>query len=611
MIRKVLLPTIFGLLAYGFWISPDFQEIAAGVSIFLFGMLTLEQGFRSFTGGVLEVFLRKTTGNLWKSIGFGFFSTSLMQSSSLVSVISISFLSAGFIPLAAGVGIIYGANLGTTTGAWLVAGFGLKVNISAYAMPMLVFGIILVFQKSKRLKGCGYVLGGLGFLFLGIHHMKEGFATFKDTIDLAAFSVEGYPGLLLFSLIGLVATVVIQSSHATLVLIIAALSVEQITYENGLALAIGANIGTTVTAIIGSLGANVEGRRLAGAHLIFNVITALVAIVFIHQLKLVVDQVSLWMDVPPDNYTLKLAVFHSVFNGLGIVLMLPFVKTMVGFLQRTMKPRERNALQPRYLYAAAIDLSDTAIEAAKLETIHLYEHASRIIANGIGLRMEDVYCDEPLEELIARSAQRIEFDVDGDYDASLKSLYGEVVRFIGDAQANLSFQQSEELFSLRATGRDILESVKDTKHLQKNLIHYLGSPDPVMRREYDRIRLSLAGVLRRINEVRELGGDSVAILSLDTLKLALKEHDQELDAHIDRLIREDEISALMSVSLIKDIGYSYGITKKLVGVAEALFSTSDLRTREAERMMALDESDVDEVIRERKTERGEESYESQ
>ncbi|MCW8883970.1 MAG: Na/Pi symporter, partial [Motiliproteus sp.] len=124
MFKKVLLPSIFLILAYGFWISPDFKEIAAGVAIFLFGMLSLEEGFRAFTGGVLEKLLRRSTDRLWKSLSFGVVSTTLMQSSSLVSVLTISFLSAGILGLGEGVGIIFGANLGTTTGAWLVAGFG-------------------------------------------------------------------------------------------------------------------------------------------------------------------------------------------------------------------------------------------------------------------------------------------------------------------------------------------------------------------------------------------------------------------------------------------------------------------------------------------------------
>ena len=183
MLKKILLPLILVILAYGFWISSDFKEIAAGVAIFLFGMLTLEEGFKAFSGGILEKILEKSTNKLHKSISFGFIATAIMQSSSLVSVLTISFLGAGLIGLTQGVGIILGANIGTTTGAWLMAGFGLKIHIASYAMPMLAFGIILIFQKSKTLKGIGYVLSGLGFLFLGIHYMKEGFEAFKDTVD--------------------------------------------------------------------------------------------------------------------------------------------------------------------------------------------------------------------------------------------------------------------------------------------------------------------------------------------------------------------------------------------------------------------------------------------
>ncbi len=271
MLKKILLPTVFAVLAYSFWLSPEFKEIGAGVSIFLFGMLALEEGFRAFSGGFLERILHKSTNKLYKSLLFGFVVTTLMQSSSLVSVITISFLSAGMIGLKAGLGIIFGANLGTTTGAWLVAGFGLKVNISAYAMPMLVFGIILIFQKAKSFKGAGYILSGLGFLFFGIHHMKEGFETFTSTFDLASYALSGFPGLILFLLIGVAVTVIMQSSHATLVLIITALASNQVTYENALALAIGANVGTTITAVIGGLGANAQGKRLAGGHVLFKV----------------------------------------------------------------------------------------------------------------------------------------------------------------------------------------------------------------------------------------------------------------------------------------------------------------------------------------------------
>ena len=292
MLRRIFLPVIVVILTYGLWVSGDFSEIAAGVALFLFGMLGMEQGFRLFSGGSLQHLLNHTTDRLWKSLGFGLVSTTLMQSSSLVSVITISFLSAEMISLAQGIGIIFGANLGTTTGAWIVAGFGLKVKISAYAMPMLVFGVLLLMQSSNRIKGAGWILVGIGFLFLGISYMKEGFSAFTATIDLAQYAMTGVMGLLLFTGIGVLATVVMQSSHATLALTITALAAGQVTYENALALAIGANIGTTITALLGSIGATVGGKRLAVAHLLFNGVTGLVALLLIRPLATAVDWIS-------------------------------------------------------------------------------------------------------------------------------------------------------------------------------------------------------------------------------------------------------------------------------------------------------------------------------
>jgi len=601
MIRKILLPTILLLLTYGFWISPNFKEISAGVAIFLFGMLFLEEGFKAFTGGLLERLLRKTTSSTWKAISFGVVSTTIMQSSSLVSVITISFLGAGLIGLAAGIGIIFGANLGTTTGAWLIAGFGLKVKISAYAMPMLVFGIILVFQKSRNLKGIGYVLAGLGFLFLGIHHMKEGFEAFRDTIDLTRFAVAGYPGIFLFALIGVFATVVMQSSHATLVIIITALAAQQITYENALALAIGANIGTTITAILGSMSSNVQGKRLAGAHLIFNLVTGVIAIMLIYQIAEVVDQLSATVGIAADDYTLKLAVFHSVFNTIGIVVMLPFINALVNFLMNAMPEKEVAFAAPRYLNDSAIELPDTAIEAVRQETLHLYDNAFRIIAHGLSLHRHDILSDKDLELVAVDSAQVMTIDIDSEYETSVKALYGDIVKFISKAQVSMGPVQSDELFALRAAGRDIVEAIKDTKHLQKNMSQFIASDNEHIRAEYNKIRVYLGSLLRQLSEISRDSDDPSSVLSLDNIKLEMKENDSTVNGKLETLIRENKITALMATSLMNDAAYAYDVSKNLVQMGEVLFATGTQIMKDAERSMALDEDDMEEVIARKNT----------
>lgn len=216
MIKKYSLPIIILILIYGFWISPEFKETAAGIALFLFGMLCLEQGFQAFTGGTLETILRNSTSRSWKSFTFGAVATTLMQSSHLVTLVSISFVSAELITLASGIGIVIGANVGSITGGWLIAGLGLKVDIAAYAMPILIFGVLFLMQKSPSYKGIGNILLGAGFLFLGIHFMKNGFEGMQESFDLSTYSMEGFAGVLVFTLIGFVMTTLVQSSHASL-----------------------------------------------------------------------------------------------------------------------------------------------------------------------------------------------------------------------------------------------------------------------------------------------------------------------------------------------------------------------------------------------------------
>jgi len=199
--------------------------------------------------------------------------------------------------------------------------------------------MIFSFQKKKSLKGIGNVLAGLGFFFLGIHYMKEGFDVFKQYIDLTEFAMSGILGVIVYTGLGIVITTVLQSSSATLALILTALSAGQIEYENALALAIGANVGTTITAVLGSLSSNVAGRRLAGAHLIFNVTTGIVALAFIFPLATLVNAMSDAFGISQTDYTLKLALFHTIFNLIGVIIMIPFIKKLETFLIKTLNRR--------------------------------------------------------------------------------------------------------------------------------------------------------------------------------------------------------------------------------------------------------------------------------
>ncbi|QSZ42918.1 Na/Pi cotransporter family protein [Sulfurimonas aquatica] len=584
MLKKIFLPSILALLAYGFWISPNFKEIAAGISIFLFGMLALEQGFQAFTGGLLEKVLKKSTDKLYKSILFGAISTTFMQSSSLVSILTISFLSAGLIGLTQSIGIIFGANLGTTTGAWLIAGFGLKVDIAAYAMPMLVFGIVFIFQKNSSIKGLGYILAGLGFLFLGIHYMKDGFEAFKSTIDLSAYSVDGYKGLFIFVGIGIFATVVMQSSHATLVLIITALAVGQISYENALALAIGTNIGTTITAIIGSLSSNIDGKRLAGAHFIFNVTTGVIAIVFIHQIIFLVDMIANYFGIMSDDYTLKLAVFHTVFNVIGVVVMLPFIGRLVTFLETKITTTTTNDEigfdRAIYLSEASLDFQDAAMESIKKETKHLYENAFEIIAHGINIKKRNIVSSMELDEVLKVHYSKKYIDIEDFYHHKIKEIYGDILDFATRAQTNMSPEYIQNLYKLKLANRDIVEAVKDTKHLQKNLVKFSTHPNKHLQEEYRKMKRNLAELLRNINIIATTDEEDVIVLLLAKAKVHAQKYDIISNGTLDNLIRNRLITNQMATSLMNDSTYVFNISKNMISMAETLFidNSSDIKS---------------------------------
>lgn len=598
MLRRILLPTIALVLVYGLWISGDFAEVASGVALFLFGMLCMEQGFKAFSGGgSLQRLLNHATDRLWKSLSFGFFSSALTQSSSLVSVITISFLSAEMISLAQGVGVIFGANLGTTTGAWIVAGFGLKVNISSYAMPMLVLGVLLLMQSPSRVKGIGWILVGIGFLFLGISFMKEGFSAFAMDMDLSQYAVAGLAGLLLFTALGILATVVMQSSHATLALTITALAAGQLTYENALALAIGANVGTTVTALLGSIGATVSGKRLAAAHLIFNGVTGLVALVFIGPLAMAVSGISQAIGIASDDYTLKLAVFHSLFNVLGVALMVPFIGTMVAFLEKHLRSATVERDLPRYLSTASLELPDVAYRALYKETLHLFDNAFSLVAHGVSLRRSALREEQDLQLLLDAPVELIEVDLDDQYSRMIKDIYSTNIEFASRAQVVVPSDFSTRFTALRNANMEITAAIKATKHLRKNLKGYLRSRNPYIQREYNRFRLRVGSTLQQIAALSEQDDPVVTLLVLDRTRVESADAAANAASAVDRLIRDGSISSQMATSLINDGAYTRDLVNHLLSATEGITRSRLTGDEYLESEMALNIDEIADIAR--------------
>ena len=579
MFRKSIFITFLVALAAALYFNPNFKTISAGVAILLFGMILLEEGFRVFTKGPLQNFLKKATNKLYKGITAGAVVTALIQSSSLVSVITISFISAGLVSLSGGLGLIFGANIGTTATAWLVAGFGLKINISALAMPMLVFGIVFSFQKRNSLKGMGNVLAGLGFFFLGIHYMKEGFEVFKQYIDLTQYAIPGFSGIIIYTLLGIFITAVLQSSSATLALILTALSAGQIEYENALALAIGANVGTTITAVLGSISSNVAGRRLAGAHFVFNVITGIVALALIYPLAKLVNILADVLTIAPTDFTLKLALFHTIFNALGVVIMIPFIKRLERFLIKFIKEKvDKEIDEPKFLNEAVLKFPASVISSLINESKYLYKNAIfEIVSHSMNIHRSDIISNEKLKKVIKRSTEDMHINVEELYYKKVKHIYGEIIRYATTAQStlNLSKKQNQAVAEIKIANRKMVEIIKDAKELNKNVNFALTNDNKYLRNEYDGFRKKVAKVLRVIYLFRKSEDQNKYEKLLSELKEDARHNIRQSNKSIDKLIRKNLINADMASSLFNDYTNVNDMIKKLIEVAELLYSRKD------------------------------------
>ena len=568
--KKLMNPLLLLGLGYLLFSSDDAKLIIAGIAVFLIGMVFMEDGFKLFSGGVIEKVLKKTTSSVPKAIGAGFIATAIVQSSSLLTIIVISFLSAELISLSGAIGVIFGSNIGTTATAWIVSAFGVKIKIAQFALPMIIFGVVFRFSKATSYRGLGTILVGLGFVFLGIGYMKEGFDTLKDGIDLASYAMDGYLGVLVYVIIGSIATVVIQSSSATMALIITALATGQIEYFNALELAIGANIGTTVTAMLGSLSSNANGKRLAIAHLIFNMVTGFIAIVFLYQLAELVTYLSSFVGIGEDDYAMQLALFHTIFNVLGVVVVSPFTSRLVTFLESIFIVVE-DVDKAKYLDAVVINVPEAALEAIRKEVEHLYDNAVEVLSHALSLHRHQYFGCKEVSSVVKQSDKNIQTDINTFYDKNIKEIYGQIIHYATMAQEDMNEAQKNRIYELKIACRDIVENIKDVRELQKNLQIYFNSNNEIIKGEYNYLRPEIAQTIDSINTLRTYEEDLDILSNMKILRQDIDKLDFIENGKIDSLIRENKINKKMATSLINDSAFAYDISKKLIYVASILW----------------------------------------
>lgn len=344
-------------------------QLLAGLGIFIYAMGVLERALRGISTSSLRKILREHTNSPGRGVVIGTLTTAFLQSSSLVSLIVMAFAGANILPLQNAVGVILGANLGTTFTGWLVTAVGFKLDIENYTLAIIALGALgfVASKKDSRYYHRFSILLGIGLLLLGLMWMKASMALVGDQIDPALF--RDYP-LIVYFVAGVIFTALIQSSSATMAIILSAVFADVIPLTTAAALVVGSDLGTTSTTLLGSLRASNSARRVALAHFIFNLTIDCLALLFLIPLLALITDI---LAIRDPMYAL--VCFHSVFNLLGIMVFLPFIKGFANWLEgrfRTLSAhRSRLAMAPPSVPEAALgaihaEATDLCIKAILL-----------------------------------------------------------------------------------------------------------------------------------------------------------------------------------------------------------------------------------------------------
>jgi phosphate:Na+ symporter len=455
--------------------------LLGGIGLFLLGMHLMTEGLKFAAGQALKRILERWTRTPLRGILSGALITSVVQSSSAVTVAIIGFVNAGLMGLAQAVGVIYGSNIGTTVTGWLVAIVGFDINIKALALPLVGLGMVLrIIYGGKRYGALGEAMAGFGVFFMGIDVLKAAFEGLGQIIHPETLVSPGLTGLIFFVGVGFVLTVLMQSSSAAMAVTLTAASGGVIPLNAGAALVIGANLGTTSTAALAVIGATPNAKRVAGAHVAFNLITGAAALLilplFLSALVALRRGVGLGDDPAP-----LLALFHTAFNVVGIFLMWPLTRWLVRFLEKRFRSAEEEESRPRYLDRNVMATSALAMEALVLEIGRIGAIARRMAVRAISgspSALERMEADRrALDSLVEAAGEYSGLIRQSNMPAELSALLPNALRI--SRYYSETAELALEVARARGSGNRIHapELASVISHFEENLLHLVECAD--------------------------------------------------------------------------------------------------------------------------------------
>lgn len=363
-------------MEYSFY---DFLKLIGSLGLFLYGMKIMSEGLQKVAGDRLRGILTAMTTNRVTGVLTGVLITALIQSSSATTVMVVSFVNAGLLTLAESISVIMGANIGTTVTAWIISIFGFKVDMAAFALPLLAIALPLIFSGKSNRKSIGEFIFGFSFLFMGLSYLKANAPDLNANPEMLAFVQNytdmGFFSVLLFLFIGTILTMIVQASAATMAITLIMCANGWISLELGAALVLGENIGTTITANLAALTANSQAKRAALAHFVFNVFGVIWVLIIFHPFMVFVNWVVDTFFHPGSAEVVisyKLSAFHSIFNICNVCLLIWGVKLIERTVCAIIRPKEEDE-EPRlrFITGGMLSTAELSILQARKE-IHLF-----------------------------------------------------------------------------------------------------------------------------------------------------------------------------------------------------------------------------------------------
>ena len=438
----------------------DFLRLIGSLGLFLYGMKIMSEGLQKFAGDSLRRILTAMTTNRVTGVLTGVLITALIQSSSATTVMVVSFVNAGLLTLTQSIGVIMGANIGTTVTAWLISALGFKVDIAAFSLPLLAFGIPLLFSGQSSRKSVGEFIFGFSFLFMGLQALKANAPDLGANPEMLAFVQNyadmGFFSIILFLFIGAILTMIVQASAATMAITLIMCANGWIDYQLGVALVLGENIGTTITANLAALTGNTQARRAALAHLAFNIFGVIWVLIlfypFTNAVSWFVTNVMRISD-PSVAVSFKLAAFHTAFNISNTFVMIWFV----GLIEKTVcflikgKKDEDEEYRLRYITGGMLSTAELSILQARKEITLFAERTGRM------LDMVKALFYEKNEDAFLKTYSRVE-----KYESISDRMEIEIANYLTCvAEGRLSSEGKEEIrIMLRAVSE--IESIADS-----------------------------------------------------------------------------------------------------------------------------------------------------